>query len=303
MYVTKPQHITSLATSGILVTLEVNVWSATKQDREISNEVTTSKKADESAGRFVKNLLANNIEHKALSNYRQTIYNWMARATYGWNKSQSYLPAVSLPKFMQEFNGHETAFNELLEKFLAKYDDIVSDMAFKQGDMFNRKDYPTVDEVRYKFGIKLYRYEVPQADYRCQISQDLAEDMQAHYNRQAQEIVQGIVQEQYDRLADVMESLSHCCGYDEYTGKDGDMRQKKRKIYEGTLAKAKQYCDDYKQFNLTGDNKLTEIVDQLGVTLRGVDADTLRESEATRAQVKDGVDDILAKFAPRSTTI
>jgi hypothetical protein len=135
----KPKHITSLATSGLLVTLEVNVWSATKQDREISNEVTTSKKADESAGRFVKNLLANNAEHKALSNYRQTIYNWMTRSTYAWNKSQSYLPAVTLPKFMQEFSGHDTAFNDLLEKFLAKYDDIVSDMAFKQGDMFNAR--------------------------------------------------------------------------------------------------------------------------------------------------------------------
>jgi len=66
----KPQHITSLATAGILVAVDVNVWSATKQDREISNEVTHSKKADESAGRFVKNLLANNPEHKSLLNYR-----------------------------------------------------------------------------------------------------------------------------------------------------------------------------------------------------------------------------------------
>jgi hypothetical protein len=127
--------------------------------------------------------------------------------------------------------------------------------------------------------------------------------MEAHYNRQAQEIVQGIVQEQYDRLADVMESLSHCCGYDEFTGKDGDVKQKKRKIYEGTLAKAKQYCDDYRQFNLTDDTRLTEVVEQLGITLRGVDAEMLRESEATRAHVKDGVDDILAKFAPRNTSI
>ena len=79
----KPQHITSLATAGVLVSVDVNVWSATKQDREISHEVTNSKKADESAGRFVKNLLANNPEHKALLNYRQTIYNWMQRVGTG----------------------------------------------------------------------------------------------------------------------------------------------------------------------------------------------------------------------------
>ena len=66
MELNKPQHITSLATSGLLVSVEVNVWSATKQDRAISNEVTIAKKADSNAGRFVKNLLANSPDHKAL---------------------------------------------------------------------------------------------------------------------------------------------------------------------------------------------------------------------------------------------
>ena len=41
-----PNHVISLATSAVLVNAEVSVWSATKQDRVISNEVTTAKKAD-----------------------------------------------------------------------------------------------------------------------------------------------------------------------------------------------------------------------------------------------------------------
>jgi hypothetical protein len=297
----KPQHITSLATAGILVAVDVNVWSATKQDREISNEVTHSKKADESAGRFVKNLLANNPEHKSLLNYRQTIYNWMQRVTFDWNKSQNYLPAVSLPKFMQEFSEHHTEFNRLLEAFLAKYNDIVTDMAFKQGDMFNRDDYPTVDQVRSKFGVSLFRNEVPLGDFRCQVAQDLADDMQVHYSRQAQQIVDGIMQDQMDRLLDVMQSIAHCCGVDEYLGKDGEMKQKKRKIYEGTIDKAKGLCQSYSQFNLTNDARLTEVVNELNIALRGIDAETLRESDAARSQVKDNVDEILSKFAPRTT--
>lgn len=299
----KPQHITSLATAGILVSVDVNVWSATKQDREISNEVTVSKKADESAGRFVKNLLANNPEHKSLLNYRQTIYNWMQRVTFDWNKSQSYLPAVSLPKFMQEFHEHHTEFSRLLEIFLAKYNDIVADMAFKQGDMFNRDDYPTVEQVRSKFGVSLFRNEVPLGDFRCQVAQDLADDMQAHYSRQAQQIVDSIMQDQMNRLVDVMQSIAHCCGVDEYVGKDGETKQKKRKIYEGTIEKAKGLCQSYSQFNLTGDTKLAEVVNELNMALRGIDADTLRESDAARSHVKDNVDEILSKFAPRTATI
>jgi hypothetical protein len=186
MNLEKPKHITSLATAGLLVSVEVNVWSATKQDRAISNEVTTAKKADQSAGRFVKNLLANNIDHKNLLNYRQTVYNWMQRITYSWNKSQDYLPHVSLPKFMQEFHDHEVEFNKLLDTFCANYASTVANMAFAQGQMFNRNDYPDVSEVRSKFGITLYTSEIPVGDYRCAIAQDLADDLNNHYNKQAQ---------------------------------------------------------------------------------------------------------------------
>jgi hypothetical protein len=296
----KPQHITSLATAGLLVSVEVNVWSATKQDRAISNEVTTAKKADSNAGRFVKNLLANNIDHKNLLNYRQTIYNWMVRTTYPWNKAQDFLPHVSLPAFMAEFHAHEVEFNRLLDEFCANYSTTVSNMAFAQGQMFNRNDYPDVSEVRSKFGVTLYTSEIPVGDYRCTIAQDLADDLNNHYNKQAQSIVQKILDDQMDRLVDVMESLSHCCGVDEYTAKDGELKQKKRKIYEGTVDKAKEYCRVYKDFNLTDDTRLDEVITRLDVALRGVNADILRDSDAARSQVKEEVEDILSMFAPRS---
>jgi hypothetical protein len=117
-----------------------------------------------------------------------------------------------------------------------------------------------------------------------------------HYNQQAQSIVQAILNDQVERLVDVMQSLSHCCGVDEYLGKDGETKQKKRKIYEGTVEKAKEYCRVYKDFNLTNDSKLADAITQLDMALRGVDADMLRDSDAARSQVKDEMEDILSKF-------
>ena len=78
----QPKQIISLATSAHIVSVEVNVWTATKQDRAISNEVTSMKNADSEAGKFTKNLLSSSPEHKSLMNYRQTIYNWLQRSTY-----------------------------------------------------------------------------------------------------------------------------------------------------------------------------------------------------------------------------
>jgi len=78
------------------------------------------------------------------------------------------------------------------------------------------------------------------------------------------------------------------------------MKQKKRKIYEGTVDKAKEYCRVYKDFNLTDDTRLDEVITRLDVALRGVNADILRDSDAARSQVKEEVEDILSMFAPRS---
>jgi hypothetical protein len=294
---TKPKHLISLASSGMLVALEVSVWSATKQDKAISNEVTTSKNADKSAGRYTKNLLADHPKHKALLNYRQTMYNWMKRITYSWNSAQFYLPTAELPKFMQEFHDHEAEFNKVLNDFIASYDSIVSDMAFKQGDMFNRNDYPSAEQVRSKCRMHLFVNDVPMNDFRVNIAQDLADDLFNTYSRQTESIINTIIEQQAERFTEVMESISHCCGYDE-VGKDehGEVRTKRRKIYDTTLNKARDMCESFKQFNLSGNDQLEQARAKLERTLAGVTAQDLRESDAVRHIVKKGVDDVLDKF-------
>ena len=295
----QPNHIISLATSGVLVSVDVNVWSATKQDRVISSEVTSSKKADPNAGRFVKNLLANNVYHKDLVNYRQTIYNWLKRRTYRWNNSQDLLPSVDMPDFKAEYNDHEQEFNRLLDDFCMNYDSIKSNMAFAQGDMYNVEDYPSVEEVRAKFGCKLYVSEVPTQDFRCQVANDLAHDLKQSYEKQTKEIVKNVLHQQIERITDVIESISHCCGTQEITTKDGEVKSKKRKIYDTTIEKAKSLCRSISQFDVLNNEdsaKLRDACRLLDNALTGVSIDALRESDYTRERVKNEVDDILNKF-------
>lgn len=301
MELQKPKHIISLATSGVLVSVDVNVWSATKQDRGISNEIAGAKNAHQNAGKYTKNLLADHPDHKALVNYRQTIYNWVKRRTYRWNNSQDYLPSVDMPRFKQEYHQHELRFDELLKKFLADYDGIVSDMAFKAaglGDMFDRADYPDRASLASKFGLRLFVSEVPMNDFRCQIAQDIADDLFQTYKQQAEEIVSHVVMEQQSRFIEVMKSISHCCGVEEIgvDSNTGETKVKKRKIYDTTIQKAKEMCESFKQFNLTDDVELEQARAALEKALSGIDAETIRESDAVRSAVKGDVDNILSKF-------
>jgi len=295
MELTKPDHLISLASSAVLVSVDISVWSATKQDRGISDEVTTAKNADKSAGRYVKNLLANHPKHKAVVNYRQTVYNWLQRRTYRWNQSQNLLPSVDVPKFKQEYHEHQIAFHALVDSLTSDYDSIVSDMAFKQGTMFNRNDYPTKEQVASKFSLNLYVSEVPMNDFRCGIAQDIADDLFNTYKSQSARIIESIAQEQSERMVEVMESISHCCGVDE-SEVNGEVRTKRRKIYDTTIQKALEMCESFKRFNLKNDSGLEEARASLEKVLRGVKAEDIRDSDAVRHHVKEGIDDILSKF-------
>jgi len=295
MELTKPEHLISLASSAVLVSVDISVWSATKQDRGISDEVTTAKNADKSAGRYVKNLLANHPKHKAVVNYRQTVYNWLQRRTYRWNQSQNLLPSVDVPKFKQEYHEHQIAFHALVDSLTSDYDSIVSDMAFKQGTMFNRNDYPTKEQVASKFSLNLYVSEVPMNDFRCGIANDIADDLFNTYKQQAHGIIESIAQEQSERMVEVMESISHCCGIDE-SEVNGEIRTKRRKIYDTTIQKALEMCESFKRFNLKNDSGLEQARASLEKVLRGVKAEDIRDSDAVRHHVKEGIDDILSKF-------
>ena len=299
MELQKPTHLISLATSAVLVSVDVNVWSATKQDRGISNEVTTAKKASASAGRYVKNLLADHPKHKAIVNYRQTVYNWVKRRTYRWNNTQDLLPSIDMPRFKQEFGEHKAQFDKLVDEFIASYSSIVSDMAFSAGEMFNRSDYPAVDELRRKFGVELYVSEVPSNDFRCGIANDIADDLFETYSRQAENIVTEVMLAQKTRLVEVMQSISHCCGVDELGVDDntGETKTRKRKIYDTTIQKALEMCETFKGFNLSADPELEQARASLERALSDVSASDIRESDAVRSSVKEEVDTILSKFS------
>jgi hypothetical protein len=169
-------------------------------------------------------------------------------------------------------------------------------MAFVQGDMFDRNEYPDVAELIHKFSVDLYQYEVPTGDFRCAIAQDLIDDMATHYNRQAKRMVEDILGKQTSQLVEIMKSLSYCCEVETTIDDNGEIKVRRRKLYDSTLDRARELCDTFKEFNLTADPKLEEARACLETLLRGVDIEKLRNSDTQRVVIKEGIDDILAKF-------
>lgn len=291
----KPDHITSLATSGILIRAKVKVWTATKQDREISDEVTANKKAARNAGRYTKQLFADVPELRVLLNERQAWYNFIQRVTYPWDGEWGYLPTPRIPQVMGEIQKREARTAELLENFINVMPSAIANEAFVQGDMFKREDYPTPDEVRSKFQVIVQTMNIPEGDYRVSIANDLADDLKRNFEKQTRDIIADIHDKQNEQLIKVLQSFSHCCD-SETVIEDGEVKVKRRKMYESTLTDALELCNTFAEFNLTKDPRLEEARRDLLDVLDGVTIDQLRNSDTKRVVVKEGVDDILKKF-------
>ena len=293
MTMNQPPVMVSLATSGMIVNVEVNVWSATKQDQTISKEVTTAHNADDKAARVVKHLLAGDPIHKKLLNHRQTIYNWVKKRTYDWSGSNRYLPVSMLQKFKNEFDALEQEYEILKQEFVAKYPDIVAGMAFKQGSMFDANEYPSADQVASKFRIKLFVHPVPENDFRVAIANDIKEELEKHYASEASSKVEEIMRAATERLVEFVKRIAHACREVEA---EGDGKVRRPKVYEGTIDGAKEMCELLKEFNLTGDSRLEDMRQDLLATLNDVTAKDIRESDATRSHVKSEMDKIMNKF-------
>jgi hypothetical protein len=293
MTMNQPPVMISLATSGMIVNVEVNVWSATKQDQTISKEVTTAHNADDKAARVVKHLLAGDPTHKKLLNHRQTIYNWVKKRTYDWSGSNRYLPVSMLQKFKSEFSALENEYEILKQEFVTKYPDIVAGMAFKQGSMFDANEYPSADQVASKFRIKLFVHPVPENDFRVAIANDIKEELEKHYASEANSKVEEIMRDATERLVEFIKRIAHACREVEA---EGDGKVRRPKVYEGTIDGAKEMCELLKEFNLTGDSRLEDMRQDLLATLNDVTAKDIRESDATRSHVKSEMDKIMNKF-------
>lgn len=297
-----PEHLISLATSGYLISVEVSVYTGTKRDRALSEELTSAKKAASDTGDFTKKLLAHSPEHHALVKHRQTVYNWTQRIAYDWAGSWRYLPQPRLERFINEYQKLYAEHESLYKTFEDAYPTLIAKAAFTQGDMFNRADYPDVSVLRGKCHMRYIMQDVPLGDFRTQISQDLADDLRKHYQREASNLIDQIMSDAAQDFLTLAERLRNACTEVTTVREDGK-KDRAKKIYESTLAQVKEICYTLSHMNVTQNADLDSAVMQVNKALSNVTLEDLRSSAVLRADVKDELDDVLAKFKPLNSNL
>ena len=285
-----PDVVSKLSSSAVLVNLSLSVWSGRKLDKRVSQEVDAAKSTKTRAGNYHKNLLAGTDKLDAINKVAGAVRTWHYTVTQPWSDNGArILSAEQMFDYKARLVEFEREFVGKVHEFLNEYDNLVSAAAFSLGDLFDRDEYPTREEIERKFGFGYTIEPLPQSgDFRVEIGDEGLRELQAQYEQAITNRVEQAMRDSWDRLHDVLSKMSERLESTE----DG-----KRKIFRDSLVEnAHELCNLLKHFNVNQDVRLESMRMELSNLLSGVDAETLRESDELRDNTKRKVDALLGKF-------
>lgn len=276
--------------NAAIVELNVSTWTARKLDKTASKEVKVNKGAfSDDAARVNKNLLAGMNNLKRVTDFVALTRNDFYRLTLPWSDSgQRLVPMMQFFELKQWINDQEATFNQLVAEFLRDYPTLISAQAFQLGALFDRNEFPDVEEIATKFRFKVGFLPLPSTgDFRIDAPNEVVADMQKEYEAMYNERIAQVNQDLWIRLHDTLRHMSDRLGYDS-TGK--------AKIFRDSMVEnAVELCDMLKRLNVTNDPNLEKARSSLESALLGVDASEIR-LEGARDEIKHKVDVVIADW-------
>ena len=282
----------SIATSAMMVELNISCWTARKLDKRVSEEVDSAKNTKVKAGNYHKHLLAGNPHHEAVIRYAASCRLWNTQQTIPWSDSGPRIVTMENlfnGGYKKQLDDRKVEFERLTDVFMGVYPTLISAAAFQLGDLFNREEYPEPEAVAKKFRFNYTLTPIPTAgDFRIDIGEQAKAELVAQYETAFNERLNHAMRDVWQRLYECLTHMSERLASDD---------EGKRKVFHGTiLTNARELINLLSRLNITNDPKLEEARRDLSAALVNTDIDTLKESDYIRENVKAKVDDILQRF-------
>ena len=282
----------SISSSAVLVELNISVWTANKLDKGATEAVLSNNSASKDSAQVRKNLMAGTDKRKKISDYAAKARLYHNQTTLSWSdKGARLLPTSLFMDYKSNMNVYQKNMNTMIEDFYVNYADLIDLAKHHMGDLFNPYDYPSIEELRNKFGFRLVFSPLPESgDFRLDIPKADMVEMQDKYELAFNDRLKDAMREPWDKLHKTLTHIS-----EKLTDVEGDDETKKR-YHDTLITNAQELCGLLTHLNVTKDPLLENARRSLELTMLGVDIEAIKESPDVRSSVKAKVDDILKKF-------
>ncbi len=279
----------TIATSAVLVELNLSVWAASIADKASSETVISDNCASRDAASVKKNLMAGTSRRKQIAEIAAAARNYHHMHTLPWSdRGPRLLPSSLFFDYKEEIDGFKSRFETAAANFVRDYDSLVATSQTALGSLFCAADYPPVERVKEKFGFRLVFSPVPEAgDFRLEVGQLELEELKQQYDEAFADRLAEAVHEPWERMHTML-----CSMVEKLSVKEG-----KQRWHDSFLGNAYELCSMLKHLNVTGDVKLNEAGAQLRAALQGSSVDALKVDEGSRRELKKGLESVLKGYA------
>ena len=281
----------SIASSSILVELNISVWTANKLDKRVTDSVLVSNGAmSADAGQFRKNLMAGTTIRKDIADFAASCRLWHNTTSLPWaDRGARLLPTSLFLDYKTEANRRKAQFDHMVEHFLREYPTLQAQAQQHLGALYNPDDYPSVEAVADKFGFKMVFTPLPEAgDFRLDVANEDLEELRKQYDNSLNARLNEAMQSQWDKLHDMLTRMS-----DKLVEPEGE---DKRRWHDTFISNAHEMCQMLGHLNVAKDPKLEEARLKLERAIHGVDIDDIKDDEFKREEVKSKLDAILKDY-------
>ena len=271
---------------AMLAAVHISIWTAVKHDRGVSRDVAERNGAHQSAGRYNKQLLRGADKLDQLRTLAGQVRQYFYKITLPWtDEGYRLLPGnlyFDLTARMREF---EAQFEQGVDAFLQVYPQYIEQVRPELNGLFREEDYPSVDKLRSKFGIKLEVLPIPSgADFRVQLSAEEQARVSREIDANVRESLTRGTEDLWKRLREVVAHMVD------------RLNEPESRFHGSLVSNIADLVEILPKLNVSGDADLNRFAEQIKERLCNYSAHDLKKNELLRAATANDASSIVAEM-------
>ena len=281
--------------NAVLVRLSISIFSNTRQDRGITDEVRERRQLGEGAGKWIKYKLPDECLEplrKLAGVVRRRHYD----LTCPWEESYRLLSTVAKSQYDEAIDNFRCEFNKLVDEFVTCYELWVDQARVMHGATFDAADYPAKSEIAAYFKVEAEFSPTPRAEhFITRLAGDAMKLQQADYSQRVAEMqrqldirvarrVEEAVSDTWNRLLTPVSALIE------------KLAEPKPCFRDTLVTNITEVLDLIPMLNITGDERLRAATAAIRARLGSLDADALRSNKVLRNETAQHAASLIAQF-------
>jgi hypothetical protein len=271
---------------AMLAVVHISIWTAVKYDRKVSRDLADQHGAHKGAGRYNKQLLRSADKLDELRTLAGQIRQYSYKITLPWSdEGFRLLPSNLYFDLMARMREFEASFEQGVESFLRVYPQYIEQVRPELNGLFREEDYPGVEKLRTKFGVKLEILPIPSgADFRVQMSAEEQARVSREIDANVRESLTRGTEDLWRRLREVVAHMVE------------RLNEPESRFHGSLVTNVVGLVEILPRLNVNGDADLNHLAEQIQQRLCNYSAQDLKKHDLLRVTTATDAADIVAQI-------